>query len=276
MILIADSGATKTDWRFIDEDGSIEQYKTIGFNPYYQEAKPFIDSIKESELSRLKKLDRIYFYGAGCSSEQTKKKVEDALKSVFSVSKIEANHDLLASARALCGKECGIVCILGTGSNSALYDGEQLVDNVESLGFILADEGSGAHFGKKLLSDFLRKNMPEEIRILFEKSFSVDKDSVLKEINGSNGGTYLASFSKFIFRNISEPYFYKLVYNCFHEFFDTNVMVYDNVNNLKVHFSGSIAYNFNSILRTVSHDFGVTLGNILESPISGLTLYHQS
>jgi N-acetylglucosamine kinase-like BadF-type ATPase len=165
---------------------------------------------------------------------------------------------------------------MGTGSNSCLYDGEGIIGNVANLGWILADEGSGANIGRKFLVDYLREIMPQDLRAQFYKRFPLTREEFLERIyQQERPSAFLASFTKFIFQHLKSPYCYKLVYSSFAEFYENNVMKYDNYQNLKVHFTGSIAFYFSDILRQVANDKGITVKNILEGPIAGLTLYHQ-
>ncbi len=277
MILIADSGSTKTDWRIIDSEGQISQATCGGINPYYHDADVIYKELSQVLKSQIDgEVSKIYFYGAGCSSEDNITKVNTALTKVFPDATIIINHDLLAAAHALCGREEGIVCILGTGVNSCLYDGENIVDNIPALGYIMADEGSGAYLGKQLVTDYLRRNMPTHIADKITKRFDLTKAGVLKQVYlEENASKYLASFSKFIFQNIKEPYLYRLVYDAFAEFFEVNIMKYEGYDQHKVHFTGSVGYYYSDILRQVANDKNITVRNVIESPIAGLTLYHQ-
>jgi N-acetylglucosamine kinase-like BadF-type ATPase len=194
----------------------------------------------------------------------------------FPKADIEVGWDLLAAARALCGHEPGIACILGTGSNSCSYDGEKITDNVANLGWILADEGSGTYMGKRLIFDYFRKEMPESLAKQFHARFSWSREEVLEKVyQQEKPGAFLASFAKFIFQHLKEPYCYQLAYQSFTDFFENNVMKYENYKNLKVHFTGSIGFYFSDVVRQVANDKGITVKNILEGPIAGLTLYHQ-
>jgi len=278
MILIAESGATKTDWRLLDNQGGIKQVISEGLNPYQQSFESIRKKIKTEVLPKVKKEDisNIYFYGAGCATEEGRNVIEESLKFSFAEAMIEVNTDMLAAARGLCGHEEGIACILGTGSNSCLYNGHEIVENVPPLGFIIADEGSGAHLGKTLLADYLRKDMPEELREKFNERYNLDRTKILDKVyNQDRGGKFLAEFTKFIYDNINESYMHKLVYTGFMEFFVRNILKYDNYQNYKVHFTGGVAYYFNEILREVASDKGVLLQKITENPIAGLTLYHK-
>lgn len=280
MILIADSGGSKTDWRFIRKDNTIGQAHSPGFNPYYQPIGDLTKSIQDVLLPALNHaadpVKKIYFYGSGVSSEKNQKSIQDTFLHFFPGAYVEIGWDLLAAARALCGREPGIACIMGTGSNSCLYDGEKIVENVANLGWILADEGSGANIGKKFLIDYLRKKMPATLAEQFRARFPFSREEFLEKIyQQEKPSAFLASFSKFIFQHLKEAYCYKLVYESFAEFYENNVMQYPGYKDLKVHFVGSIGFYYSDLLRQVANDKGITVKNILEGPIAGLTLYHS-
>lgn len=278
MILIADSGGSKTDWRFIHKDGTIGQASSPGFNPYYQPIEDLEKNLREVLLSKISsdQVTKIYFYGAGVSSEKNQLAIKKTFLSFFPDAKVEIGWDLLAAARALCGREPGIACIMGTGSNSCLYNGEKIIDNVANLGWILADEGSGAYLGKKILVDYLRKKLPAKLAEQFQQRFPLSREGFLEKVyQEEKPSAFLGSFSKFIFQHLDEPYCYKLVYDGFSDFYENNVMKYKDYQKLKVHFQGSIGFYFSDILRQVANDKGITVKNILEGPIAGLTLYHQ-
>ena len=277
MILIADSGGSKTDWRLLEADGTIDQAGTPGFNPYYQPIEDLKKNVNEVLLPRIKHpVTKIFFYGAGVSSMKNQLTIKSAFLEFFPEAHIEIGWDLLAAARALCGHEPGIACIMGTGSNSCLYDGQNIVGNVANLGWILADEGSGANIGRKFLVDYLRERMPEGLRKQFHERFPLTREEFLEKVyQQERPSAFLASFTKFIFQHLKEPYCYELVYNSFSEFYENNVMKYENYKNLKVHFTGSISFYFSDILRQVANDKGITVKNILEGPIAGLTLFHK-
>lgn len=278
MILIADSGGSKTDWRLLQVDGTIGQASAPGFNPYYQPIEDLKKNVQEILLPKLQsqEVSKIFYYGAGVSSDKNQMTIRTAFLEFFPEAQIEIGWDLLAAARALCGTEPGIACIMGTGSNSCLYDGKQITGNVANLGWILADEGSGAAIGKRFLVDYLRDKMPASVAKPFGERFPYSREEFLEKIyQEERPSAFLASFAKFIFQHLKEPYCYKLVYDAFAEFYENNVMKYPNYQNLKVHFTGSIAFYFSDLLRQVGADRGITVKNILEGPIAGLTLYHQ-
>lgn len=275
-VLIADSGFTKTDWRLIGADGKIEQARTLGINPYYQTEEEILLVIQDLHSQLPDRVDQIYFYGTGCSSGTNRDKIARLLNRYYQDAKIDVNHDLLAAARSLCGEDKGIACIIGTGTNSCLYDGRKIISNVPSLGWAIADEGGGTYLGKTLVTDYYRKDMPEHLRVIFKERFGLNKDAFLTAIyQEPMPGRFLASFAKFINEHISDPYMYKLVYDAFTTFITKNVVKYEGYKELPVHFTGSVAYYFNNILRKVAVDQGIYIKHITEHPIAGLTLFHQ-
>lgn len=278
MIIIADSGGSKIDWRLLYNDGAIGQANGPGFNPYYQPVEDLTNTIRDTIVPLAKeRVEKIFFYGAGVSSEKNQVTVQTAFQEFFPEAEIEIGWDLLAAARALCGHEPGIACIMGTGSNSCLYDGEKIVHNVANLGWILADEGSGAYIGKRLIFDYLRENMPKTLADQFRKRYPFHREEILERVyQHEKPSAFLASFSRFIFQHLKDPYCYKLIYSSFSEFYENNVMKYENYQSYKVHFTGSIAFYFSDVLRQVANDKGITVRNILEGPIAGLTLYHRA
>lgn len=278
MILIADSGGSKTDWRMINDDGTIDQATGPGFNPYYQPIGDLRDHVQGHLLPSIRhQVKRIYFYGSGVSSEKNQEAIRNTFLEFFPDAWIEISWDLLAAARSLCGNEPGIACILGTGSNSCLYDGRQIVDNIANLGWILADEGSGAYIGRIFLVDYLRNKMPPALAAQFRLRFPLNREEFLERVyQQDKPSAFLASFTKFIFQHLKEPYCYKLIYNSFSAFYDNNVLPYAGSDRMTVHFTGSIAFYFGNILRQVAADKGIRVKNILEAPIAGLTLFHQN
>lgn len=275
-ILIADSGFTKTDWRLINSDGSIEQARTLGINPYYQTIEEIQKVIQDLYGQMPDALDKVYFYGTGCSSGTNRDKIAQILNQFYPSAKVYINHDLLAAARSLCGDEAGIACIIGTGTNSCLYDGSKIISNVPSLGWAIADEGGGTYLGKILVTDYYRKDMPKNLSTIFKETFELTKDSFLSQIyQEPMPGRFLSTFAKFIGAHIQDPYMYQLVVKGFEIFLSKNVMKYDGYQELPVHFTGSVAYHFGTILRSVAQNKGIYVKHISEHPIAGLTLFHQ-
>lgn len=276
MILLADSGATKTDWRKISSKGDIEQYKSAGINPFLQKEEDIKLMVAVLRKQILDPVDQVYFYGAGCSTAENKMVLNRIFQETFPDAKINIAHDLMGAARSLCGFDEGIASILGTGANSCFYDGNKIVKNMPALGYVLGDEGSGSWLGKELLVLFLRDELNPAIADRLRKRFELNKDVILENVYQKEmASTYLAGFSKFIFQNLKDPQLYRLVYQGFELFFQKNIEKYENYKQLPVHFTGSVAFYYSNILRQVANDKGILVKNIVESPIAGLTLYHQ-
>lgn len=297
MILIADSGSTKTQWCLIDERKEQQRFFTQGINPFLQSKEEISAIIKKELLPQLETLNsklETFFYGAGCSSDENCNRVVDALKENFPGSSIEVRHDLLGAARALCGKEEGIAAILGTGSNSCYYNGKEIKENITALGFILGDEGSGAHMGKKLVAAFIHSRLPKSIHEKFYNEFKFDKNELLNCVYSKPlPNRFLASFAKFIGENCASPlpvrqagptplpeeggeesFWANLVADCFRDFFDNYICRYPKHRQVKMHCVGSIGFHFKSILRQVADEKKITMGKILKSPMEGLVEYH--
>ena len=277
MILIADSGATKTDWVVVYGRQEIRTFQTDGFNPFFvsflqirnevdKELIPFINS---------KNVKEVYFYGAGCTAVEQTIVVEDALIPLFPNARITVENDLLGAARALCGHNEGIACILGTGSNSCSFDGINITENIPSLGYLLGDEGSGAYIGKKLIKEIISLSAPENIRELFSKKYNYTRVDILTHLYKNEfPSRFLASFMSFVSENISDPFIHALVHDAFSEFFDLQVLKYKRYNEMPVYSTGSVAFYFADIFKKVGAEKGIEIKNIVQSPIDGLTEYH--
>lgn len=278
MILIADSGSTKTIWKCTDGAGEVQTANTAGINPYYNNPDEITKEITNArnQLSS-RHIEEIYFYGAGCSTENQKEIVNQALASQFGAEVISVKTDLLGAARALFQKESGIVCILGTGSGSCIYDGENIVRSIPSLGFILGDEGSGASLGKQFVRDFLREDMPAGLLKIINEEIGINKEEVLQHVNqDAMPSKYLAGFSKYIHEYLDHKYMHDLVYRSFEEFVKEYVIRYEGYRKNKISFIGSIAVNYNKILKEVLNKYQLELSKIENNPIEGLIEYHLS
>jgi N-acetylglucosamine kinase-like BadF-type ATPase len=278
MILIADSGSTKTMWKCTDGTGQVFSAKTAGINPYYNTEDEILAEIAQarSQLSSVVVQD-IYFYGAGCSTAVQKDIVARGLRSHFQTDTVEVNTDLLGAARALFQHEPGIVCILGTGSGSCIYDGKNINYSIPSLGFILGDEGSGAFMGKLFVRDYLREDMPDDLLAEVNKKLGITKEEVLRNVNQNvMPSRYLAGFSKFIYSRIDHHYMHDLVFHSFMEFVDEYVIRYKNYKDYKIGFIGSIAERYQDILKEVLAEKDIVLVRIDKNPITGLVEYHLS
>lgn len=278
MIIIADSGSSKTDWRVIHADGKISQHRGVGFNPYYQTAQEMEAEMKDNFLVDLgSEIQAVYFYGAGCSTGDKIGQVKFALSAVFKNASIHIDHDLEAAARATCGHQAGIACILGTGSNSCDFDGKKIIDRRPAPGFILGDEGGGGYIGKKLLMDFIHDEMPSNIKKAMIDRFNLDAATILENVYRKPfPNRYMASFCPFLSEFKSEQYCYLLFYHAFQDFFKKNIFKYQDYATKPISFVGSIAYFNSDILRKAASDSGIYVNIIIETPIAGLTLYHQN
>jgi glucosamine kinase len=279
FFLIADSGSTKTDWVLLSSNGIEKEVKTIGFNPYFQTR----EAIKE-ELSRvllpaikndIKNISKIIYYGAGCSNDENCDLIENSIRGVIPVKEISVNHDLLAAARALCGNERGIACILGTGSNSCLYDGKDVIENVPSVGYMFGDFGSGACIGKQIVQNYFNRIMPQELVDAFEAE-GYHREMILVNIyKRSMPSRFLASISTFVAKHSSHPYMNEILEYCFEGFYSSQVSQYTNATKYQVHFVGSIGYYYQDVLKHVTKRLGYQMGKVIQSPIEGLIAYHQ-
>jgi len=274
MILVADSGSSKTDWLLSTSPQKEQQFRTAGLNPYFLTEKEIIKILQDQVpdlVAFAADIDEIYFFGAGCSSPDRHEIVSNALSYLFERSYVSVDSDLLGSAYATCGHQKGLCCVLGTGSNISFFDGENIHDGQHGLGFVLGDEGGGTWFGKELITDFLYGSMPKEIHEKFEDAYHLDKRTVIKNVyQSSNANSYLASFSKFLSEVRSSAYAQNLLRKGLLEFINTNVKSYPEYHGCKCHFVGSIAYVFTDELKAVCHENGVHLGKVIQQPIHDL------
>jgi len=275
MILIADSGSTKTDWRLLTQD-TVTEVATNGINPFYQSPEEILEELNAKLLPRINSPVReIYFYGAGCATDTAISSLKGVFAKAFPEAQCSIHSDLLAAARSLCKDKPGIACILGTGMNTCYYNGTEITDNIPPLGYMLGDEGSGAVLGRKIVVAYLRRYMPDKLMKRFNEKYNTNKAEILEAVyKRPFPNRYLAGFTRFLTENINETFIHDLVYNTFCEFLENNVLHYENVNRHKIHFVGSIAHYFLPILKEAAHTKGVQIGTILQSPIEGLTEFH--
>lgn len=278
MILIADSGSTKTDW-VLAKDGVITlKITTMGLNPFYLDKRSIENEISKELMPFIdpRQVDEIYFYGAGCSSVMRNMMLEDALADNIPDKPVEINTDMLGAARAVLGNEKGIACILGTGSNSCLYDGRDIVENVPSLGFILGDEGSGSYTGKLFLRDFLMGNLPQDLNRDFVQRYEHNRETILDALHKQPmPNRFLASFSEFFMEHISDEYIIRLLSKSFRDFFDIYISRYTAYQEYKAGFTGSFAFYFGDILKSIAAEYGIEIGYIMQSPVEGLAKFHR-
>ena len=277
MLIIVDSGSTKADWQIIKADGNRELHTTMGFNPFFHDEdrieaelkKEFVHDVKVDEAKW------IYFYGAGCSDKMRCETVKRGLARIFkNAETIEVLHDLLASARATCGIKPGIACIIGTGSNTCLYDGNDVTDNVSNLGYLLGDEGSGSHLGKLLIRAYFYRELPDDIITHFHEDFGSDKRAILNKIYGEGPNVYLASYARFFSKHRDHFYIQKLASEAFTELIRRHILKYDGCHHVPIHFVGSVAYHFQDILKTTLEEHNLSLGVVIQKPIDALVNFH--
>jgi N-acetylglucosamine kinase-like BadF-type ATPase len=278
-ILIADSGSTKTDWVLLNNNNIIIQFQTIGFNPYFQSSEDIYTEIKNKLIpvlqDQLHSIKHIAYYGAGCSTPEKIQVVKQGLYLAFGNIQSEVNHDLLAAARALCGKEKGIACILGTGSNSCLYDGKEVTENVPSVGYLFGDHGSGATIGRTFIQHYFDGKLPIHLMKAFENA-GYHREVILENVyKKPMPSKYLASIVKFLIEYSNDSYIKNLITNCFLDFFDAQVSKYTNAKSLPVNSVGSIGYYYKELLANAAKEKGFTIGNVIKSPIDGLIKYHN-
>jgi len=279
MILIADGGSTKTSWCSIDQTGEKRYFNTEGYNPYFAGIDYIITSLKNNLPADLpiSEITEVNFYGAGCSTPEKRDHVKTAMSVVFTHAQVNIDHDLMAAARALLGHSPGFAAILGTGTNTCLYNGDEITHNIDSGAYILGDEGSGCYIGKKLLTDYLRGYMPEAIRQSFWDTYHLTPEDVNNHVYTQPlASRFCAGFSKFVYDSmtIDTAYCHNLVSSSFHDFFKNLVTRYPDYHLYTFNCIGSVAYNFRDILQAVATANGMVLGTIIRSPIDSLVDFH--
>lgn len=278
MILIADGGSTKADWILLDKEGKqMLKTRTEGLNPAVFGEDLLKSRIQKNEdLVKYKNnVTNVYFYGAGCGTPKPTQLLKSIFESFFSDALVEVKEDTYAATYAVT-TEPGLVCILGTGSNSSYFDGENVDCRIPSLGYVLMDEASGNYFGKKLIRDYYYKKMPKELAKKFEEQFNLDADTIKRNIyKEPNPNTYLAHFAEFILKNERNCYFNKVLHKGMKDFFKNRILPFPEAKEVPVHFVGSIAYFAQDIIKDVARYHMIKLGNIVQRPIDGLIEYHR-
>ncbi|QTE22531.1 N-acetylglucosamine kinase [Polaribacter cellanae] len=280
MILIADGGSTKADWIAINKDKNEEfRVRTLGLNPaVVPEEELHNRIINMFQLINIKDdVTEIHFYGAGCGTPKPVDILKKILESIFINAKVFIAEDMLAAVYAATGKNPGMVCILGTGSNSCYFDGNEMQMLVPSLGYILMDEASGNYFGKKLIVDYFYGKMPKAIAEKFNEEFNLEADYIKKNIyKEPNPNMYLASFAKFMFDFKDEKYIKRIIKKGFQEFFKYRILPYNINNETKIYFIGSIAHYFRDILEKIARKNNLQLTDVIQRPIDNLLEYHRN
>ncbi|MFZ4863032.1 N-acetylglucosamine kinase [Sphingobacterium sp. Mn56C] len=278
MIIIADGGSTKTNWCLLDDNQKKIYFNTEGYNPYFVDSDYIVGSLKKGlpQDLPLEKITEVYYYGAGVHNEEKAKIVSDAFVKLFTNAKIEVGHDLLAAARALLGATAGFAAILGTGTNTCIYDGKEITYNINSAAYILGDEGSGSFIGKKLLTDYVRGLMPLDVKEAFFDTYKLTEDEIMDNVYTKPlANRFCASFSKFVYdNNVNIQYTRKIVDDSFEAFFANLVSKYPNYQDHSFNCIGSVGYNFRNVLEEKAAQYGMKVGKILRSPIDDLVKFH--
>lgn len=281
MKLIADSGSTKTDWVLLEESGNqLKRIPTIGFNPYFIDTESIFNVLSDTLLIELNgtKVQEVWFYGAGCGTEEKQQIVYKALQRAFpDAHAIRVGHDLLAAARALLGNENGFAAILGTGANTCVYDGRDCVLNIDSLGYLLGDEGSGSYIGKKFVRDFMRKQLEPELHEKFKTLFGIENNNQIYQTLYATPfpNRYLAGFSKFAEAFPNHPYIEAKVAEAFDDFFANLVSRYPDYKTYSFNCVGSVGFAYRELLKSTALGYGMSTGKILQSPMEGLIAFHM-
>jgi N-acetylglucosamine kinase-like BadF-type ATPase len=277
MILIADSGSTKTHWALVDEKSSSRaiEFQTSGINPFYQDRNSILHMLQKEITWKMDSPSCLFFYGAGCSGVDSKAIVYEPLDTFFKPASLVVESDLMAAAHALCQHEAGIACIIGTGSNSCYYNGREIIKHVPSLGYILGDEGSGADIGRRLLADILKHQLPDEVAEHFFTTFQYTREEILEHVyKNPFPNRFLAGFAIYVGANTEIPALRNIVKTGFHKFFARNIRQYSEAEKHPVHFTGSIAWHFREILAESASENGYRLGLITPGPMEGLIRFH--
>lgn len=277
MILIADGGSTKTDWALVEGRNIKTTFSTRGMNPYNVSDATMRKEIEDNILphTNVNNIYEIYIYASGCSAKVKQDEVVAWFKPYFPYAKICVEGDLLGAARATCGRNAAIAAILGTGSNSCLYDGENIVENVASLGYVLCDEGAGTNIGKLILRDYLRGRMPEELSQKFSQIHQGEESDFLNKLyKEESPNYYLASFARFAIENKTHPYCKGVIMQAFESFFKEQITYYTAYNKYVINVVGSIACLATEELKEVASKYDMVINNVIKKPLKALVEYH--
>lgn len=279
MLLVADSGSTKTNWLLSDKKNKPVEIETIGFNPFFHSTEFVLNELKNSNQLQhfANAVTEVKYFGSGCSSDDRKKIIADALQQIFINADVFVDHDMLGACIAACYDKPGLVAILGTGSNIAFWDGQKIYPTNHGLGYILGDEGSGSYFGRKLITHFLYGIMPDDLKTKFFSEYRMTKEMAIENVYHKPGANvYLASFAKFLSVESQHPYLRNLIYKGFLEFAETSILAYQQHRQHPVHFIGSIAHHFRDVLNRVAAEKSFTVGKVIVRPVDELLHYYST
>jgi len=276
-ILIADSGATKTEW-CLTKGNQTKKFHTEGLNPYYHTTDSITDIVERHLKAKLNDvtIEEIHFYGAGCDGGKKDQRIQKALKKIFPTAMVYVFHDLLGAARACFQHEAGIACILGTGSNSCLYDGTKIIEHIPSLAFILGDEGSAGYFGKKLINKYFRREVPGDLKEELEENHDMSLDHILKGVyDGSQKSRFIASYSSFLGKHADHPFVKEMLREGFENFITRIILKYSNANQYEVRFIGSVAFAHRKLITNILQEHGLKAGMFIRHPMKHLVKFHS-
>ena len=275
--LIADSGATKAEWCLL-KNGRKKTLFTQGISPYFLNTEQIYQLLEKELKPRLRKeeIHEIYYYGTGCANPLNARSVKKALSKAFSGAKVEVTHDLMGAARALCGRDKGVACILGTGANSCYYNGKKILKNSPGLGYVLGDEGSGAYLGKKVVQYYLYGTFDDELRGRFDLTYTTNASEILENVYKKPlPNRYLAGYARFLADNRGHYMIENIIEDGLNDFFFTHLCKYREAWSLPIHFAGSIAFGFKDVLQQLCNSYEFELGRVMKNPMEGLIEYHR-
>jgi N-acetylglucosamine kinase-like BadF-type ATPase len=280
MILVVDSGSTKTDWIALDDNGNeIFSTQTLGLNPQMLSNEILNERIKNNFdiYKNRNSVNKLFFYGAGCGVESTQNRILKVFKSIFENSDFDIKEDTYAAVFSVVDKGVpSIVNIIGTGSNCSYYDGDNVIQKVQSLGYVLMDYASGNYYGKYLIRAYYFNKMPEYLREEFAESYDLSPNTIKNKLyREENPNTYLASFAKFLIDNKSNEYFKEIIFKGLERFIDYQILQYDNFSNVDIHYVGSIAYYLREEITKIGKKYNLKTGKFIQRPITGLVDYHK-
>lgn len=273
--LLIDAGSTKMDWALLENGIVTKRFATKGFNPNYAEKQQFINILSEVDLPKME-VEKVFYYGSGCLKVENAQMVGLMLQQYFPNSVPTVTNDMMGAAHALLGHNKGIACILGTGANSCLYDGNVITNRAVSLGYLVGDEGSGCYIGKKLVRAYFYNLFPIQLKLEFEDIYNLNINDFIDNVyHKPEASKYLANFTKFAGEHQEDPFIQQLVNSCFRDFIEVFVLRYSNYHSLPIGFVGSVAYHFQGLLKKCLEAEGLSVGQIIQSPLEGLISYHN-
>ena len=276
MRLIIDAGSTKMEWILLDGNVVKQRFYTEGFNPNYSPVQDLVEICRGASLPN-GNIHFIHYYGTGCGNEQNCQAIKEVFQNQFPDADIYVTHDLMAACHAVLGHEKGIACILGTGSNSCLYDGENIIEKAVSLGYLVGDEGSGMHIGREVARAYFYGFMPEDLRMKFDVEYHLElKDFIQQLYHEGQPSKYLATFARFAGEHQNVSFIHDLVKGCFKAFVEAFVLRFEGCKMMKISFVGSVAYYFQDVLKECLAEYGLPMGEVMQAPAEGLIRYYQN